>query len=141
VAEPPANPMRRAQYRVPGLRGDAECVVFYFGPGQGGDPKANAERWASQFTPADGSSAAAALKTRETSVGGMKVLFVEARGTYRAGTMGGGSAESKPGYALLGAVVEGPDANWFVKLTGPDATVTAQRDAFDAMIRSMKRGA
>ena len=27
----PSSSMRRAQYRVPGAGGDAECVVFYFG--------------------------------------------------------------------------------------------------------------
>ena len=31
--------MRRAQYRISGSGGDAECVVFYFGPGQGGDAR------------------------------------------------------------------------------------------------------
>ena len=141
VSEPPANEMRRAQYRVHGLRGDAECVVFYFGPGQGGDPRANAERWASQFVNADGSPAASALKTREAEAGGLDVLFVETHGTYQAGMMAGGAGQAKPGYALLGAIVEGPDANWFFKLTGPAATVDAQRAAFGAMIASMKRGA
>jgi hypothetical protein len=140
ASEPPANQMRRAQYRVPGTRGDAECVVFYFGPGQGGDPRANAERWASQFVNADGSPAAAEMKTRETKVGGMDVLFVETRGAYQAGMMAGGAGQPKPGYALLGAIVEGPDASWFFKLTGPAGTVDAQREAFETMIGSMKRG-
>jgi hypothetical protein len=140
VAEPPANQMRRAQYRVPGVRGDAECVVFYFGPGQGGDPQANAERWASQFVGPDGAPATSALATRAGESGGMKVLFVETRGTYLSGSMAGGGADRKPGYALLGAIVEGPDANWFFKLTGPEATVLAQRQAFETMIGSMKRG-
>ena len=49
VARPPSSAMRKAQYRVPGEAGDAECVVFYFGPGQGGDAMANAERWAAQW--------------------------------------------------------------------------------------------
>jgi hypothetical protein len=41
---------------------------------------------------------------------------------------------------LLGAVAPGPDANWFFKLTGPDKTVTAQRDAFIGMVKSLKPG-
>ena len=36
VDEPPANPMRQAQFRVPGPGGDGVCVVYYFGTGQGG---------------------------------------------------------------------------------------------------------
>jgi hypothetical protein len=139
VAEPPANAMRRAQYRVRGEAGDAECVVFYFGPGQGGEPRANAERWASQFVTADGQPAAAELSTREGEAGGMKVLFVETRGTYLQGAMAATPVERKPGYALLGAVVEGPDANWFFKLTGPERTVLAQRDAFESLIDSLRR--
>ena len=139
VATPPSSPMRRAQYRIPGPRGEAECVVFYFGPGQGGDPQANAERWSAQFANADGSKAP--LQTRAGKVGGMDVLFVETRGTYQAGAMAGGPVEPKPGHALLGAIVQGPDANWFFKLTGPAATVEAERGAFETMIASMKRGA
>src|SRR5580765_4871781 len=74
----PSSPMRRAQYRVPGPGGDGECAVFYFGPGQGGDPHANATRWAGQFTHPDGTPAADTVKTSTLQVGDVKVLMVEA---------------------------------------------------------------
>ena len=140
VSEPPSNAMRRAQYRVPGPGGDGECYVFYFGPGQGGTPMANAERWASQFADETGQPALASMKTRTETVGGAEVLYVEARGTFMSGGMMGDQVVPRPGSALLGAVVEGPDANWFFKFTGPEATVAAERAAFEAMIRSVKRG-
>jgi hypothetical protein len=41
---------------------------------------------------------------------------------------------------LLGAVAEGPDSNWFFKLTGPEATVRAERAAFEGMLRTLKAG-
>jgi hypothetical protein len=139
IAEAPANSMRRAQYRVPGPGGDGECVVFYFGPGQGGDPQANAERWASQFAGADGQPVGATTATR--NVRGIDVLLVEAAGTYQAGSMMGmGQVVAKPDWALLGAVAQGPDANWFFKLTAPRATVEANRAAFEALIGSLARG-
>ena len=142
IEEPPSSPMRRAQYKVPGPEGDGECAVFYFGPGQGGDPKSNADRWADQFTLADGSPARSAMKTSELPVDGMTVLIVEVAGTYKgAMTMTAAPAVPKPGYRLLGAVAPGPDANWFFKLTGPDKTVSAQRDAFLGMVKSLKPGA
>lgn len=142
VAEKPASSMRQAQYRVPGEAGDGECAVFYFGPGQGGDTMANAERWADQFTLADGSSARGAMKTSEIESGGLKIFLVEVAGTYRGGmTMTAAPAASKPGYRLLGAVVPGPDANWYFKFTGPDATVSGARDAFLSMVKSTKHGA
>ena len=138
VEEQPANAVRRAQYRVPGAAGDAELAVFYFGPGQGGDPRGNAERWAAQFTDATGKPAQA--RTRSTKAGGMDVLLVEAEGTYLQGAMGGGQTASLPGHALLAAIVSGPDSNWFFKLTGPKATVEAQRASFDSLIGSLRRG-
>ena len=137
--EKPTSDMRRAQYRVPGAAGAAECVVFYFGPGQGGDAKSNAERWASQFRPARGRSSEAALKTSTLAVGDIKVLLVEVTGTYTGGmAMGGAAPADQPDSMLLGAIAEGPDANWFFKLTGPEATVRAQRTAFERMVRSLR---
>jgi hypothetical protein len=142
ISETPSSSMRRAQYKVPGSAGDGECVVFYFGPGQGGDPMSNAQRWASQFALPDGSSAEKNMKTSEIEVGGLKVFMVEVAGTYDGGmTMGTTPATPKPGYRLLGAVAPGPDANWYFKFTGPDATVNAQRAAFESMVKSLKHGA
>jgi hypothetical protein len=142
ITETPASPMRRAQYKVPGKAGDGECAVFYFGPGQGGDPMSNAQRWADQFVQPDGKPAASAMKTSEIEVSGFKVFMVEVAGTYKGGmTMTAMPASPKPGYRLLGAVAPGPDANWYFKFTGPDETVSEQRAAFTSMVKSLKRGA
>ena len=141
VDEPPASSMRRAQYRVPGPAGDAECAVYYFGPNQGGDAMANAVRWAGQFKQPDGRSAEQAMKTSKLAVPGIEVLEVEVTGTYAGGmTMTAAPAEDKPGFMLLGAIAAGPDANWFFKLTGPEATVKAQRGAFEGLLRSLEVG-
>jgi hypothetical protein len=142
ISEPPASNLRKAQYRVPGPGGDGECVVFYFGPGQGGDPLSNAQRWASQFAPPDGVKPEDAVKTRTYAVGPVQVLEVETTGTYDGGqTMSAAPPKPQPGFMLLGAVAQGPDANWFFKFTGPEATVRSQRQAFEAMVRSLKTGA
>ncbi|MCU0254109.1 MAG: hypothetical protein MUE47_06170, partial [Acidobacteria bacterium] len=133
----PSSAMRRAQYRVPGPGGDGECVVFYFGPGEGGDPKSNALRWASQFQPAGGLSPEQALKTGEMRVGAIPVMTVEVAGTYMGGgAMMGGPSEPRPDYMLLGAVAEGPDANWFFKFTGPAKTIESNRAAFGDLLKS-----
>jgi len=52
----------------------------------------------------------------------------------------GSAAGQHPGYMLLGAIAEGPDANWFFKLTGPEATVEAQRAGFEALLKSLRKG-
>jgi hypothetical protein len=137
--ETPSSGMRRAQYRVSGPGGDAECVVFYFGAGEGGDPRSNAERWAGQFTRADGKPAE--LKTWPLQGSSVEVTMVEVRGTYHGGpTMGAGAApRPMPDSMLLGAIAKGPDANWFWKFTGPEKTVGAERAAFEGMLRSLER--
>ncbi len=138
--ETPSSPMRRAEYRIPGKDGPGACVVFYFGPGQGGDARANVARWASQFRRADGSPVGDGFKTREFKVGDLAVVTVEVAGTYVGGMGGGPAGPERPDYMLLGAVVQGPDANWFFRATGPRTTMEAQRAAFEKMIRSVRRG-
>src|SRR5208283_2530749 len=52
-----ARPMRAATYAVPPAAGDAataECVVYFFGAGQGGAVEANLDRWKRQMRAAAG---------------------------------------------------------------------------------------
>jgi len=138
--ETPSSAMRRAQYRIPGPGGAGECAVFYFGPGEGGDAKANVARWVGQFRGPDGKPVGDAAKTREIKAGDIPVVMVEVKGTLVGGMGGGPSGPEKPEQMLLGAIAQGPDANWFFRATGPRATLEGQRAAFDQMIRSIKRG-
>jgi len=136
--ETPASTMRLAQYRAPGTAGDGECIVFYFGPGQGGDPASNAVRWARQFAQPDGSSPVDAMVVTELDGAKVPVRLVEVTGTYDGGmTMTDAPAEEQSGYMLLGGIADGPDAPWFFKFTGPEKTVRAEREAFETMMRSI----
>ncbi len=135
--EQPSSSVRRAQYSVPGPGGDAEMVVFYFGPGQGGDPMSNAARWAEQFTQSDGSSSIDRLQTSEQNVAGLSVLRVEVTGRYQNPMTADPAIENA---RLLAAIVSGPDANWFFKLTGPDTTIEDQRDEFESLVGSLTTG-
>jgi hypothetical protein len=133
--------MRKAQYRVSGEAGDAEFIVFYFGPGEGGDALANAQRWAGQFTLADGRPGNTGMTVENRKVGDIDVLTVAVSGTHQGGFRMQGSKEApKPNQMLLGAIAKGPDANWFFKLTGPQATVEDQRAAFEGLVGSLKQG-
>jgi hypothetical protein len=113
-----------------------ECVVFYFGPGQGGDPQANAERWASQFVNADGTPATSNVKTRAMKSGGLGALRRD-QGTY--GRLDGGRRRRSQARLPCSAPSSRPDANWFFKLTG-GGDGGRPAPAFEAMIGSMKRG-
>jgi hypothetical protein len=134
----PDRPMRAATYVVPAAPGgqeDGECAVFYFGAGQGGGVDANIERWIKQFE--DGPPTPA--KPRPLTVAGLKVTTIEHSGTYLAGGPMMKGAAKKPGYQLVGAIVEAPEGNVFFKLTGPAKTVQAARGAFDKMIHSVRK--
>lgn len=135
--EQAARSMRAATYTVPAAPGDtepAECAVYYFGKGQGGDAEANITRWAGQFE-----GGTKPLRTTR-SVSGMTIQIVEITGTYLApsGPMMQ-SQGKKPGYTLVGAIVPAPEGSIFLKLTGPSRTVAASRPAFDALLASLKK--
>ena len=124
--------MRAAQAVVPGAGGDAELVVYFFGTGQGGSIEANLQRWMNQVIPS-----ADASPHRETfDSNGLRITWVDVAGTIKPGDMGMGPTTAQPNSRLLGAVIEGERGPWFVKLTGPEATVGAQRDAFLSLLRS-----
>ena len=138
-----ARSMRAATYSIPASKGDsegAECAVFYFGPGQGGSVDANVQRWVGQFETSDGKplSPPAAKKDQ---VNGLTVTRLDLQGTYLAsmGPMAASGAVKKPGYQLLGAIVEAPEGPVFFKLTGPAKTVTAAKADFEKMVRSVSQ--
>ncbi len=126
--------MRAATYLVSPAKGDTdggECGVFYFGEGQGGSVDANVDRWVGQFE-----GGKAPLRKKE-KLAGFDVTTIEVDGTF-ASSMGGpmGPKTPKPGYKLLGAIIEGPKGNVFFKLTGPAKTVEAARADFLKMLKS-----
>ncbi len=130
--------MRAATYSIVPATGDtgvAECVVNFFGPGQGGGIDANVERWKSQVLGADGKPAAA--KVDKKTVRGVAITMVDASGTYTG--MGGPMMAGKPvpGYRLIGAIAEGPGGNVFFKLTGPAKTIAAQQKSFEQLLMSI----
>lgn len=135
------RPMRAATYSIPAAKGDAEpaeLAVFYFGQGSGGGVDANVKRWIEQFQKADGTSAAKDAKVKKEKIAGLPATAVEVKGTYLGGSMMGPSTP-KPGYRLLGAIVEGPGGNVFFKLTGPEKTVTAAEKPFRKMLEGLKK--
>jgi hypothetical protein len=132
--EQPANNMRVAQALIPGPGGPGNLVVFYFGPGGGGGVEANIQRWIDQMDVAAGSNPAP--ETFEAN--GYRVTWIDVGGTLKPSTMGTGPTTEQPGSRLLGAVVEGPGGPWFFKVTGPDSTISAERDNFLTMLKSVR---
>ena len=142
IEQTPRSRMRRAQFALPRESGDSEdgeLTVFYFGMGQGGSTEANISRWIGQVSQPDGSSSRDKAKISQSKVSGFPMTEVDVSGTLKASTMPGVSQRpARPGYRLLGAVLESPQGPWFFKLVGPQKTISRWADSFRQFISSAR---
>lgn len=124
-------PFRVVTYSVPAIPGSekAECIVYFFGPGQGGSVEANLDRWKGQFS-RDGKPAEARVARR--TVHGIPVTTIDLAGTYT----GGQGAQA--GYRMLAAIVEGAGGNIFIRFIGPEKTVTAGLAKYEQLLASLQ---
>ena len=63
------------------------------------------------------------------------MTYVQAEGTYLSG-MPGGPTTPKPDYGLAGAILESPEGNIFVRMTGPRELMKKTFPVFKKMIES-----
>jgi hypothetical protein len=137
---PAASSMRVAEFVVPHAAGDAEdaeLIVYYFGT-SAGTVDANVNRWIGQIQQPDGSSTKEkALRSTQT-VNGLTVTTVDVAGTYVAEMRPGATEHfNKPGFRLRAAVVETPRGAYYIKMTGPSATMAAADAAYAAFLGSL----
>jgi hypothetical protein len=138
---PTTSSMRVAQFALSAGSGDgqeAELIVYYFG-GSGGTVEANIARWLGQMQQPDG-RASSAVATRDTrTTNGLRISLVDVRGTYVAEVApGSGRRHNSPNFRLRAAVVETPNGPYFIKLTGPAATVAFHEKPFERFLSSLK---
>jgi hypothetical protein len=134
--------MRAATYPVtpaPGDHDPAECAVYFFGQGQGGDIQSNIDRWEGQFQTTSGKPAPA--KVAKLTIHGLTVTTIDVSGEYSGmgGPLAAAPAKAAPGHRLLGAIVEGPGGNIFIKFTGPAKTMTANQPKFQQLLDSFQK--
>ena len=129
----PTMQFRTLQYTVPGQDGApaADLIFSVFPSGGAGPIPANLDRWEGQFRSAEGVPARS--ERSEFEVAGSGVSFIELEGSYA----GMGAAAPRPGWSQLGAIIQTPGADIFVRLLGPSDTVLSNTDAFMEMIKSM----
>jgi hypothetical protein len=138
---PAASDVRAAQWRIQASASDGqegELVLFFFGKGKGGSAQENLDRWYAQVTEPDGRPARDAGVVTIRTINGLRVTSLDLPGTYRPMPAGGGGADSRPGFRLLAAVVEGDDGPWFFRAAGPDATMATAKAGFDALLASVE---
>ncbi|MEQ9408368.1 MAG: hypothetical protein RIK87_11605 [Fuerstiella sp.] len=126
--------MRLATYTVPAAKGDpedGELAISSFG-GDGGGIAPNLSRWVGQFS-GDGRTA----KIVKGSAGENDYYVADIAGTYNKpdGPPFLRKTKPTPGYRMIGMILilKGKGV-YFLKLTGPDKTVAAQRKAIRTAI-------
>ncbi len=133
IRQQPRSSMRAAQFLYDhedeALK-DVELVLFYFGKGQGGNKQANIDRWVGQF---DGTPT---VEQKDEEMEGKTITLLEAKGTYMDGPPFGGNKTPRPDYTMLAAIMPSPEGDVFLKMTGPNDSMAAAKEAFLAFVKS-----
>lgn len=125
------SPMRKATYKIPKAKGDAEDAELSVSQA-GGSVEMNLQRWATQFSPK------AEIKRTDRKVGDLKVTIAELHGTFAGSGMPGAAAGTpKEKWEMLAAIVETTPPTFF-KMTGPEATVSGARADFEKLIDGVR---
>jgi len=129
----PTNPMRVAQWVLPGPGGDAELVVFRF-PGGGGGIEANVARWKGQFQAPEGKTIDDVTTTKTVEAAGLKTTLLDVSGTYVASvTPGADEKHNDADQRMIAAIVEGSGDPFYFKAVGPRKTMDLWAAAFEVM--------
>ncbi len=131
VVVEPASSMIQAEFALPKVDGDevdGRLTVMR----AGGSVDANVERWRKQFEELE------EKPIEEFDVSGVKVTLVDLSGTFneQRGMMMG-PAMKRPGYQMLGAIIEDPDGMLFVKAYGPKNTMARHAAPFHSFVKSL----
>ncbi len=132
----PTAPTRAAQWRIPHERSKepGEAVILYFGNGLGGDTASTIQRWQRAMTTAEGARVDGVVTEKKLG-NNLKTTEIVSYGTYTGGlSVAGAPPTLKPGFGLAGVVIEGPQGNIFIRLTGPEALVKANLAGLRQMI-------
>lgn len=122
-----ASGMRKGTITIPGDGGaSAELAITAF-PGDVGGDVANVNRWRGQIQLAPQSPDDVLRSIQRIEANGLKIGVVE-----MANSAGGTPTR------VLGAMVPFQGSTWFFKVTGPDALVAKEKDAFLAYLRTIK---
>jgi gluconolactonase len=130
----PASRLRLAQFEIPAVEGDSEPVelaVFSFAGG-GGGVQQNIERWIGQFQ-AEGRE----TKVTAGKAGAGQFVLVDVSGTYNkpVGPPIMQKTEPLPDARMLALILGVPEQGvYFLKMAGPQKTVSANRDALRGAI-------
>ena len=133
--------MLEAELKIPRMGDDTEDGRLTI-MGAGGSVEANVARWQNQFKQPGGSQTRQKPRLEKQKIAGQTVSIVDISGTFLdspGGPFSGQAKVERENYRMLAAIIEtSANGKYFVKLTGPKATIDKNEDHFKAMINSMK---
>ncbi|MBI3828143.1 MAG: hypothetical protein HY291_01415 [Planctomycetes bacterium] len=137
ASEEPENKMRTYQAKVPKQgedKEDAQLQIFKMN-GAGGAEE-TLKRW--QTNQWGGQDSMEERREVKTKLGG-EATVATFSGTYTAMDFSPDKKEAKENFMMLGAIVPTSEGTFYIKLVGPRATIEANRDAFETMIKSFDK--
>jgi hypothetical protein len=127
----PASPMRVAQFAV---NTDATMYFTQFPAGQGGDVASNINRWAGMVRDPSTNEPAKFASTPRALANGVRLTMFDSSGTFIEG-MPGQTGTPRPNFRFVGAIFEAPGGGRvFARMTGPDTTIEAALNDWNALI-------
>jgi gluconolactonase len=134
---PPSVRILDAEFTIPRADGDEfDGRLTLMAAGGGLD--ASIGRWSSEFTQESGLGP----KTETLMLGENEVQWVDIRGTYNGPANrapGVAAIEPRPDYRMAAVIIPlTPSHAFYIKLTGPKATVAARMDELKDFVRSAK---
>ena len=130
---PPSGSMRKAEYEVPGAGGGGVANLAVFA-GNMGAVDDNVARWVGQFSDRKSDAVRRDLVIGDASE--IKVTMVDVAGTFGGGMGGGGSQAHQ---RMLGAIVDVGGSFYYMKLLGPENTVTYWEKDFESFVQSIRK--
>ena len=128
-SEVPATSMRIGNFKI-AASPEAECYLTVL-KGAAGGVDANINRWRRQMGQPELKAEEIAALTK-VDILGQPAPFVEVAGSFT-----GMAGQQFQDYTLMGAVAALADQTLFIKMTGPTAVMTAEKDHFQAFCKSL----
>lgn len=130
-AEKPLTPMRLASLKATSPDGKETDISIVSLPGMAGGDLLNVNRWRGQVQlgPIDENALAKAAEQVQANGHDYRVFDLVSAGP-------GGEKQEKQ--RILAAILDENGHSWFIKMTGEDAAVAAQKDAFKEFLRGLQ---
>ncbi|ACY18252.1 hypothetical protein [Haliangium ochraceum] len=137
----PGEPPEVQSFILPGGRDsdDARLSISYLGRGYGGGVDVTVQRWREMFVPHREATLKTVIEERGDAERGMRYTLVDLRGTYLAATpQARAQATPRPDYRMLGVIFRSTHGPYYIRLVGPEPSVTRHERAFEQWLGSFR---